>query len=157
MAIAPVVAACEHFRVPKPPRGKISRAGFVTLPGPRGGSSRALGVLTYCDTFLRLLRRHTDIKLSRRDHAFVLLHGWSRPVFYHVSCARALLFDLRRPSAHAVFCSRAFARRSCKWWRPLRILGSHGPLEAPAPLHLCPRLCVRIWSSRHRRKESWTK
>ncbi len=32
----------------------------------------------------------------------VLLHGWSRPVFYDVSCVRALLFDLRRPSAHAV-------------------------------------------------------
>ena len=81
--------------------------------------------------FLRLLRRHTDIKLPRRDHASVLLHGWSRPVVYDVSCVRALLFDLRRPSANAEFCSHAFAWRSCKWLRPLRILESHGPpLEA---------------------------
>ena len=82
--------------------------------------------------FLRLLRRHTDIKLPRRrDHASVLLHGWSRPVFYDVSCVRALPFDLRRPSANAEFCSHAFAWRSCKWLRPLRILESHGPpLEA---------------------------
>jgi hypothetical protein len=78
--------------------------------------------------FLRLLRRHTDIKLPRRDHASVLLHGWSRPVVYDVSCVRALLFDLRRPSANAEFCSHAFAWRSCKWLRPLRILESHGSL-----------------------------
>ena len=90
--------------------------------------------------FLRLLRRHTDIKLPRRDHASVLLHGWSRPVVYDVSCVRALLFDLRRPSANAEFCSHAFAWRSCKWLRPLRILESHAP--PPARHSLSSGVCT---------------
>jgi len=72
------------------------------------------------------------------------MHGWSRPVVYDVSCVRALLFDLRRPSANAEFCSHAFAWRSCKWLRPLRILESHGPpprgtVSRPGSVHTGPR------------------
>ena len=73
----------------------------------------------------------THHKTTSKNSASVLMHGWSRPVVYDVSCVRALLFDLRRPSANAEFCSHAFAWRSCKWLRPLRILESHGPPPPP--------------------------
>ena len=88
-------------------RSKISRVGFVNISGPPArlfDNAMCLHVVT---------TRHTNIKLPRQDHAsFVLLHGWSRP------------FDLRWPAATAEYCSHAFAWRSCKWLRPLLILGS---------------------------------
>jgi hypothetical protein len=103
---------CQVFRrLGSPPQQNLS-CGVCKHSRAPGAALRQRYVSSRCDNLLRTLWRHTDIKLPRRDHAFVLLHGWSRP------------FDLRRPAATAEFCSHAFAWRSCKWLRPLLILGS---------------------------------
>ena len=78
------------FHGPPPSRHSLS-SGVCTHSRAPGAALRQRYVFSRCDNLLRLLRRHTDIKLPRQDHAFVLLHGWSRPVFYDVSCVRALL------------------------------------------------------------------
>ena len=72
---------------------------------------------------------HDTIRFVVMSMTFCVDPKLAHAQIVHESC-RALFFDIRRPSVHAVFCSCAFAWRSCKWWRPLRILGSHGPLEA---------------------------